>query len=87
MKSETKVKRLERLFRGGSVMFAIARRATRSAISRTALIRSVAKATGASIKTIQSEISYLLNPEDPRNGHRVRMDSRVGNRRVRLVAA
>ena len=80
-------KSIQSLFRGGSIMYAIARRSTKNAISRSALVLAVTRATGASYKTIQSEISYMLNPDDPRNGNRVRGDARTSSGRVRLIAA
>ena len=68
-------------------MCAIARKSAKNAINRSDLIAAVARETGASYKTIQSEISYLLNPRDPRNGNRVRGDARLGPGRIHLIAA
>jgi len=79
--------RIESQFRRGGIMYAIVHRATRNSISRHDLIQAVAKATGASVRTIQSEISYLLNPKDHRNGNRVKGDARMSYGRIRLVAA
>jgi hypothetical protein len=85
-KVEAKVKDVSQLFRKGSVAFLIVKTASVDAIPRNELVKAVMKRKNVPLATVQCELAYLLNPKDPRNGHRVRRDKRT-KKMIRFVAA
>lgn len=81
------MKKVEQMFRQGTVAREIVKKASRKAISRGKLVSLVANKTGKSERTIQAEISYLMDPANIRNNNRVKLDGRLTTGRVRLIAA
>jgi hypothetical protein len=85
-KSATK-SALEEKFRKGSVMRHIVAVASRKFMKRDVLVKIISDKMKVPVKTVQSEISYLSNPDDHRNNGRVRLDKRSSKGYIHIIAA